>query len=280
MPSQAEKAAQFAALHRSGCFILPNAWDMGSAALIAEAGFAAMATTSAGIAFAYGFPDGEYISRDRMLEICGEIAQRMPVPVSADLEAGYGLEPQAVAETVRRAIAAGLVGCNIEDAERDRPGLIDFDLAVARVKAGVEAARAAGLADFVLNARTDPYLRRIGTPEQCFAEAVRRCNAFIAAGAGCVFVPGPNDAATVARLAQAIEGPLNISGALAGAAPPLDEIRTTGVRRISLGGSLMQSSYGFLRDTLGQLRTTGRFDYAERAVGHAEFGALMKKYSA
>ena len=279
MPSQAEKAAQFARMHQSGCFILPNAWDMGSAALIAEAGFKAMATTSAGVAFAYGFPDGEFISRDRMLEICGEIAQRMPIPVTADLEAGYGTEPGAVAETVKRAIKAGIVGCNIEDAAQGK--LFDFDLSVARIKAGVEAAKAAGLPDFVLNARTDPYLRRFGTPEQCFDESVRRANAYLAAGAKCAFIPGANDAPTATKLAQAVKGPINLSGVLGTNAPPLAEMKKTGVRRISLGGSLMQSAYGFLRTTLKQLATdAASFTYAKEAVGHAEFGALMQKYKA
>jgi 2-methylisocitrate lyase-like PEP mutase family enzyme len=279
MPSQQEKAAQFARMHQAGCFILPNAWDMGSAALIAEAGFKAMATTSAGVAFAYGFPDGEFISRDRMLEICGEIAQRMPIPVTADLEAGYGTEPGAVAETVRRAIAAGIVGCNIEDAAQGK--LFDFDLSVARIKAGVDAAKAAGLPDFVLNARTDPYLKKFGTPEQCFDESVRRANAYLAVGAKCAFIPGPSDAATATRLAQAVKGPINLSGVLAGALPPLAEMKKTGVRRISLGGSLMQASYGFLRTTMKKLATdAATFDYAKDSVGHAEFGALMQKYKA
>jgi 2-methylisocitrate lyase-like PEP mutase family enzyme len=252
---------------------------MGSAALIAEAGFKAMATTSAGVAFAYGFPDGEFISRDRMLEICGEIAQRMPIPVSADLEAGYGTEPSAVAETVKRAIAAGLVGCNIEDAAEGK--LFEFDLSVARIKAGAEAARQAGLPDFVLNARTDPYLKRFGTPEQCFDESVRRANAFLAAGAKCAFIPGPSTADIATRLAQAIKGPINLSGVLAGALPPLAEMKSTGVRRISLGGSLMQASYGFLRTTMKKLATdAAAFDYAKDSVGHAEFGALMQKYQA
>ncbi len=277
MPSQQEKAAHFAKMHQSGCFILPNAWDIGSAAVIAEAGFQAIATTSAGVAFAYGFPDGEFIGRDRMLEICGEIAQRLPVPVTADLEAGYGSEPSAVAETVRQAIAAGIVGCNIEDAAAGK--LFDFDLSVARIKAGVEAAKQAGLPDFVLNARTDPYLKRFGTQEQCFDESVRRANAYLAVGAKCAFIPGPSGADIATKLAQAVKGPINLSGVLAGNLPPLAEVKQTGVRRISLGGSLMQASYGFLRTTMKKLATdAATFDYAKDSVGHAEFGALMQKY--
>lgn len=278
-PSQADKAAHFAKLHDSGCFVLPNAWDMPSAALIVEAGFDVMATTSAGVAFAQGLPDGELIGRDRMLAVAGEIARRVPLPVSADLEAGYGPSPDDVAETVRRAIAAGLVGCNIEDSDPASRKLFDFEQAVARVRAGVSAAKAAGLPDFVLNARTDPFLMAMGTPEQNFAEAVRRANAFLDAGARSAFVPGPVDAVTIGALAKAIRGPMNVMAIARGHVPPLAELRALGVRRVSLGGGLMTATYGFAKATLDAIAANGRFDFAASSgVNHGTMTALMKKY--
>jgi 2-methylisocitrate lyase-like PEP mutase family enzyme len=277
-PSQHEKATRFAALHRDGCFVLPNAWDMPSAVLIAEAGFPALATTSAGVAFAQGLPDGERIGRDRMVAVAGEIARRVPLPVTADLEAGYGPRPEDVAATVTRAIAAGLVGCNIEDSDPATHKLFEFDLTVARIKAGAEAAKAAGLPAFVLNARIDPFLIGFGEPEVNFAEAVKRANACLHAGASCAFVPGPTDAATIERLAVAIEGPLNIMAVARGHALPVDALRELGVRRVSLGGSLMLAAYGFARDTLKALAEDGAFTYAGAAVPHGEMGKLLVKY--
>jgi 2-methylisocitrate lyase-like PEP mutase family enzyme len=277
---QAEKAARFAALHRSDCFILPNAWDMPSAALIVEAGFPALATTSAGVAFAHGLLDGERIGRDRMLTVAGEIAARVPVPVSADLEAGYGPSPEAVADTVRRAIAAGLVGCNIEDTDPRTGKLFDFAVAVARIKAGVNASIAAGLRDFSLNARTDPWLIQMGTPEENFAEAVKRANAYLETGARSAFIPCPFEAAVIGPLAKAVQGPLNVL-AFAGAKNllPLAELRGLGVRRVTLGSSLMTATYAFTRRALQEIGSAGKFDYASDAISFAEMSKLLAKYS-
>jgi len=272
-PAQAERAARFAAMHRSGAFILPNAWDIPSAALIAQAGFEAIATTSSGVAFALGLVDGEKIGKPRMLAVAGEIALRSPVPVTADLEAGYGAEPEAVAATVREAIAAGLVGCNIEDSDPATGQLFAFDLAVARIRAGVQAARDAGLPDFVLNARTDPYLRGFGDAAACQAEAVRRANAYAAAGAPSLFVPGPADPDAIAALARRIEGPLNVMmrpGLL-----PLAEMARLGVRRVSLGGGLTGAVYGFAARTLAQLWADGDFTAAASGMTHMEMMALV-----
>jgi 2-methylisocitrate lyase-like PEP mutase family enzyme len=272
-PSQAERAARFAALHRAGAFVLPNGWDVPSAALIAEAGFPAIATTSSGVAFSLGLVDGEKISKARMLAVAGEIARRSPVPVTVDLEAGYGAEPEAVAAAVREAIAAGLVGCNIEDTDPATRQLFDFDLAVARIRAGVEAARAAGLPDFVLNARTDPFLRGVGEPAACLAEAVRRANAYAAAGAGSLFVPGPVDTKTITALVRQIDGPVNIM-ARPGLAP-LAELAALGVRRVSLGGGLAGATYGFARGVLAQLKSDGAFDFGGAVMSHGEMMALV-----
>jgi 2-methylisocitrate lyase-like PEP mutase family enzyme len=277
-PAQTQRAARFAALHRSGAFILPNAWDVPSAALIAQAGFEAIATTSSGVAFSLGFVDGEKIGKARMLAVVAEIARRSPLPVTADLEAGYGAEPEAVAAAVRDAIAAGAVGCNIEDSDPVHGGLFAFELAVARIRAGAEAARAAGLADFVLNARTDPYLRGFGDAAACLAESVRRANAFAAAGAGSLFVPGPADAETISALTGRIEGPVNILARPG--LPPLAELAKLGVRRVSLGGALTGAAYGHARAMLAQVRADGDVAAAVGGLSHGEMMALIDGFGA
>ena len=256
--------------------VLPNAWDHASAALMVAAGFPAIATTSAGIAFAQGYPDGERLGRARMLEVIGRIVAQSTVPVSADLEAGYGSTPEDVAATVAGAIEVGLVGCNIEDADPRTGHLFDFDLAVARIRAGRAAADKLKV-PFVLNARTDPYLARIGDAEACFAESVRRANACLEAGATCVFVPGPGDSETVGRLAKAIHGPLNVLSAFAGRAGlSLAEARRVGVRRLSIGGSLMLTTATLVRRVLSDIRTRGDFTYAAEAITNRDMNALME----
>ncbi|HVY04827.1 MAG TPA: isocitrate lyase/phosphoenolpyruvate mutase family protein [Burkholderiales bacterium] len=281
MDKQTTKGEKFLRAHREpGIVVLPNAWDAGSAVMMADAGFAFIATTSAGIAFTMGLPDGQRVSRERMLEKVAEIAAAVDVPVSADLEAGYGDEPEAVAQTVRGALAAGAVGCNIEDAtgRKDKP-LYDFDLACERIRAGAEAARASGK-PFVLNARTDPYLVRRGADAENFAEAVRRANAFREAGADCLFVPGSLDASTIERLAKEIDGPLNVLGARGGSASTLGvaDLQRLGVRRISIGGSLCVATLGFAQQALRELAGHGRFGYAAGAPSNAAINALMEKH--
>lgn len=269
------KAKTFRGLHHGPeVLVLPNAWDEASAALMVAAGFPAIATTSSGVANAQGFPDGEHIGQARMLAIAASIARHAGVPVTADLVAGFGNAPAAVADTVGKAITAGLVGCNIEDGDQATGKLMDFDLAVARIGAGAEAADKAGLSDFVINARVDPYLRGFGEPAACFDEAVRRANAYLAAGAGSAFVPGPVDADTVGRLAQAIDGPMNVMAGRPGTLP-VAEYRALGVARISTGGSLALATLGLLRDALATLKAEGTFGYGKNAMSHPEANKLM-----
>jgi 2-methylisocitrate lyase-like PEP mutase family enzyme len=272
-PAQAEKAARFSALHHTGVFLLPNVWDVASAALVAAAGFEAIATTSSGVAFTHGRVDGD-LGKTRMLADVAEIARRSPIPVTADLEAGYGGEPEAVAQTVRDAIEAGAVGCNIEDTDPTQRRLYDFDLAVARIAAAAGAARDAGLEDFVVNARTDPFLRGFGEPASWMGESVRRANAYAAAGAKSLFVPGPDDAETIAALARQIDGPLNVLARPK--TPPLAELARLGVRRVSVGGGLTGATYGFAARILAQLRQEGGFAFLAEGLSHAE---MMKSVS-
>jgi 2-methylisocitrate lyase-like PEP mutase family enzyme len=276
-----QKAAVFRDMHFGDTMVLlPNAWDHASAALMVEAGFPVIATTSAGIALARGYPDGEIMSRDAMLGICAGIARQSSVPVTADLEAGYGPGPEDVAATVAGAIEAGLVGCNIEDASPETRTLFELDEAVERIRAGRAAADRLGV-PFVLNARADPYLKSVGDAEANFQEAVRRCNAYLAAGATCVYVPGPGDAETVGRLVKAVNGPLNILGSLAGR-PGLTVQRyhDLGVRRISIGGSLMLAAATFTRDAVVAMRDQGALDFAEAAMTNRSMNQLMSRLHA
>jgi 2-methylisocitrate lyase-like PEP mutase family enzyme len=280
MNSQLEKGAHFARSHiEPGILVLPNAWDAGSAIVMAQAGFRALATTSAGIAFTMGLADGQQIGRDAMLERVEQIVAAVPVPVSADLEAGYGPAPEDVAATVRGALRAGAVGCNIEDASGDpQAPLVDLELACDRIRAGTEVARRANQ-PFVLNARTDPYLVRAGPSAQNFAEAVRRANAYRAAGADCLFVPGPLDGDTIARLVREIDGPLNVLGARAGSASALTvaQLESLGVKRVSIGGSLSAAVLTFVGETMRELSEKGTFTHAPGAWSNAQINAIMSK---
>ena len=271
------KAEAFRQMHLgTDVVVLPNAWDHASAALMVAAGFPVIATTSAGIAFAQGYPDGEYMGRTRMLAVVGRIAAQSAVPVTADLEAGYGPTPEDVAATVTGAIEAGVVGCNIEDADPHTGQLLDFDLSVARIRAGRAAADKLKV-PFVLNARTDPYLARIGDAQACFAESVRRANAYLDAGAMCAYVPGPGDSETVGKLAKAIHGPLNVLSALAGRTGlSLAEARRVGVRRLSVGGSLMLTTATLVRRVLADIQGKGDFSYAAQSITNREMNVLMK----
>ncbi len=281
MPSLKQKAKRFSNMHsRPGIIVLPNAWDIGSAVVMADAGFPAIATTSAGIAFAQGLPDGEKIAKERMLEIVSAIAAAVPVPVTADLEAGYGPKPEHVAKTIKDAIDAGLAGCNIEDTlNRGGKKLYGFEASVDRIRAGAEAAKKAGV-KFVLNARTDAYLMQLGNAKTNFAESVKRANAYLAAGATSAFVPGALDADTIRQLAHEIDGPMNVLGALGGRPAPytVAELESFGVKRISIGGSLASAALGFVRRMVDEIRKKGTFDYHAGAMNHAEATELFEKY--
>ena len=199
--TQRAKAEALRELHKGPeILILPNAWDVGSARFLAGAGFSAMGTTSAGIAFALGYPDGERISREQMLDVVGRITAAVPLPVTADIEAGYGPSPEAVAESVKRAVEAGAVGINIEDSTGCASDpLFEIALAVERIRAARKAANAAGV-PLVINARTDGYMVNGGNGEDVFEESVRRASAYRAAGADCLFVPMVSDAPTIGQV--------------------------------------------------------------------------------
>src|SRR3954452_6445377 len=221
-----DQAAALLALHDGPGFVLPNAWDAGSARVLEQVGFAALATTSAGIAWSRGLPDGGGVDRDTVLEEVGRIVAAVRVPVTADLEDGYGDTADEVAETVRATAELGAVGANVEDARGG--ALLDVDEATERIAA---ARGAAPRGTFVLNARTDTYF--VGTPGDVFAETVERARRYVEAGADCVFVPGVADEQTIRRLAAALPCPLNVVAGLANTidAPTLFGL---GVKRVSL----------------------------------------------
>lgn len=254
--TQSQKAQQFRALHEGpGMLVLPNAWDVIGARLIEEAGFPAIATSSAGVAWALGWPDGERISRGEMLAVVRRIALSVRIPVTADVEAGYGRTPEAAAETARGVIAAGAIGLNLEDGTNEG-SLLDLALQVERIRA-VRQAGAAARVPLVVNARTDAFEVKQWTPAERFAAAVRRANAYHAAGADCLFVPHVSDAATIGQLAREIDGPLNV---IAGPpAPPLLELERLGVRRASLGPRVVQATLGLIRRIAVELRDRGTY---------------------
>jgi len=274
MESQANKAIHFRQLHRGpGVLILPNAWDVASARIFEEAGFPAIATTSAGIAFSLGYPDGERIPREEMLARIGRINRAVRVPVTADVESGYGSTPEDVARTTRELIQAGVVGMNLEDASgrRDQP-LSSLELAVEKIRAAREAAVQLR-AQIVINARTDIYLLAGGNPDADYSEALRRLLAFRDAGADCVFAPGLKNAETIGRLAKAVECPLNI---LAGAGTPsIPELAKLGVARVSVGSGPIRATLGLLRRVAEELKTSGTYSAMEGAVPHAEMNKLL-----
>src|SRR5256886_6036926 len=204
-----EKAQAFRALHQEPrLLVLPNAWDVATARLLEDAGFPAIATTSAGIAWALGYPDGERISRGEMLAAIRRIVAAVRVPVTADVEGGYGATVAAAAETARGVIAAGAVGLNLEDGTNEGT-LLDPELQADRIRAVREAAASARV-PLVVNARTDAFEVKRWSPEERFTAAVRRANGYLAAGADCLFVPHVSDGETIGRLARELSGPLNV----------------------------------------------------------------------
>ena len=273
------KAAAFRKLHQGPpILMLPNAWDVGSAMVLAAEGFPAIATTSAGIAFAQGYPDGERIGRDEMLAVVSRIVQKVAVPVTADLERGYGATPRDVAETVRRAIAIGVVGANFEDGTGQAAApLRGLNENVNRIRAAREAADAADI-PFVVNARTDGFLASGGMGPEVFDDVVRRANAYRAAGADCLFIPGKLDLDTIERLVRAVDGPINILGGFSGySAPPLAQLQELGVARVTIGGSLSLSALALVKRVGRELRDQGTFTYAADAFSNAHLNKLLSE---
>ncbi|HEY8715677.1 MAG TPA: isocitrate lyase/phosphoenolpyruvate mutase family protein [Candidatus Acidoferrum sp.] len=270
------KAEALRAMHNAPpILVLPNAWDAVSARLFVQAGARAVATTSAGIAFSMGYADGQNIPRDCMLQVISRIARAVQAPVTADIESGYAISAKELGETIRLVIAAGAVGGNLEDVTGDPAHpLFDLQQQLDRIRAVREAAARAKVS-FVLNARTDVYLAKVGDPAGRFAESVRRLNAFREAGADCLFAPGVTDLQTITDLARNVSGPLNV---LAGAGtPPVADLQRIGVARLSVGSALMRATLATARDAATELLQHGTYSsFLTRTIPFDELNALMK----
>jgi 2-methylisocitrate lyase-like PEP mutase family enzyme len=260
---QRTRAEAFSQMHhRSSILVLANAWDAASARIFEDAGFSAIATTSAGLSYTAGYPDGEAIPRADMLTIVRWIARSVRIPVTADIESGFGRGPREVGETVRMVIQAGAVGINLEDTVHgieDGAGrrLYDLPLAVERIRAARAAANAAGV-PIVINGRTDVYLLGIGEKASRFEHAVRRLNAYREAGADCLFPIGYLDPETIAALVKAINGPINVIGVPG--IPPVAELQRLGVARVSIASGPARVAMTATRKLAAELARNGTFE--------------------
>ncbi len=275
----AAKAESLRAMHNAPpILVLPNAWDAASARIFEKAGARAIATTSAGIAAALGYPDGQKVPRDLMLEAVARISTIVGVPATADLEAGYGATPKDVADTTRALIRTGAVGFNLEDATGDPSNpLFEMEEQVERIRAAREAADQAGVR-VVINARTDVFLEQIGEPAGRFPEAVRRAIAYRVAGADCLFVPGVTDLAVISELVRAVSGPVNV---LAGpGTPPVRDLQRAGVARLSVGSGIMRAALALAKDAVNELLEKGTYSaYLDHAIPYREVNELMQRRS-
>ncbi len=272
-PTLAAKANQFLKLHQGpGILVLANVWDVASARIVEHAGFPAIATSSAAVANSLGYPDGQQISRSEMLDVVGRIAAKVSVPVSADLEAGYGESAVEMAGTARALIEAGAVGLNLEDSMEER-ALIPIEQHVEKVKCIRDTGERMGV-HVVINARTDAYLAGIGEPSSRFDHTLERLTAYRKAGADSLFVPGVYDAETIGRLAQAAPGPLNV---LANpASPSIQELERLGVRRLSFGSWPARAALGFFARFTRELIEQRTFaTLSDWAIPYAEINRLM-----
>ena len=272
MTTQSDKATRFQALHRGPrAFLIANAWDAGSARLLAGLGFEAIATSSGASANVLGKRDGQ-VTRDEALGHCRAIAGAVDLPVSADLEKGFSDAPKGVAETIRLAAETGLVGCTIEDATGDKAKpLYEFDRAVERVAAAVEAARSLPF-HFTLTARAEGFLRGNTNLD----DAITRLQAYERAGADVLMAPGLPDLASVRAVCAAVSKPFNFMVGIPAKSFTVAELEAAGVRRISLATSLYRAAMGGLLDAAREAKEKGTFGYVDRSVPGAEIIRLMQ----
>lgn len=273
MRDQAEKAAAFRALHeRDGAFIIPNPWDVGTARILASLGFEALATTSAGYAFSLGQRDNT-IGRGQMMEHVRTIVEATDLPVSADLENGFGDDPETVAETIRLAGEAGLAGGSIEDATaRPEQPIYDLEAAAERVRAAVEAARSLPYS-FTLTARAENYLW--GRPY--LADTIKRLQAYQEAGADVLYAPGLTSREDIASVVGSVDRPVNVVMGLQGVQLSLAELSEIGVKRVSVGSALSRVALGAFLRAAREMREKGTFTFGAEAVSFREISALFGK---
>jgi 2-methylisocitrate lyase-like PEP mutase family enzyme len=274
--AQAQKAEQFRNMHHGPrMLVLANVWDVVSARILEECGHPAIATSSAAVAFSRGYPDGQYISRDEMLDVVGRIARVVRVPVTADLEAGYGTTDKDMVETTKAAIEAGAIGMNLEDAGDDESSLVDLSLQVEKIRAIRETSKSLSV-PFVLNARTDVYLSSIGPEATRFERTVERLRAYRDAGADCLFAPGLHDREIISRLVKAVAAPLNIL--ITPQCPSLGELEKIGVARVSAGSTVMRAALRVV-ERIGKemLESRSCETLFDRAIPWADLSGIMKR---
>jgi 2-methylisocitrate lyase-like PEP mutase family enzyme len=272
MSTQIQKGQDFRALHaREGAFIIPNPWDVGTARMLAYLGFEALATTSMGYAFSAGQRDNT-VNRDRMIKHVADIAAATALPVSADLENGYGDSPEVVAETIRQAAAAGAVGGSIEDAtgHADDP-IYDLEHSVERVRAAVAAAHNLPF-PFVLTARAENYLH--GRPD--LKDTIKRLQAYQQAGADVLYAPGLGTKDDILAVVRSVDRPVNVVMGLRGVQLSLRELSAMGVKRISVGSALCRTALGAFLGAAREIREHGTFDFARQAANPREISAMFK----
>jgi len=275
IPVQAEKAERLRKLHHGPrILVFPNAWDVASARMMEEAGYPAIATSSSGVAAALGYPDGQRISRKEMLEVVARIVRAVRVPVTADMEAGYGISVKDMVETAKAVVASGAVGMNLEDVTGDdESSLVDTALQVEKIRAICEVSSSLGV-PLVVNARTDIYLLQIGDAATRFERTVERLRAYRQAGAGCLFAPGIRDRETISKLVKAVGAPLNIL--LSPGCPPLGELEKLGVARASAGSAVMRASLGLVQRIGKELMETGTYESLfDGAISFADVNRMM-----
>lgn len=271
MPTQAEKAALFRSLHhRDHAFIIPNPWDIGTARILSHLGFEALATTSMGYAFSMGKRDNT-VDREHVIEHVAAIASATDLPVSADLENGFGGEPQAAAQTIKLAAAAGAVGGSIEDATgREDDPIYDLEYAAERVSAAVEAARSLPFS-FTLTARAENYLH--GRPN--LKDTVARLQVFQDAGADVLYAPGLTSKDDIAAVVSSVDRPVNVVMGLRGVQLSLAELSAMGVKRVSVGSALARTALGAFLRAAHEMSDRGTFEFAKEAAATQEISAML-----
>jgi len=272
---QARKAEAFRALHRGPrALVMANAWDAMSARMFEAEGFPAVATTSGGVAGALGFRDGEGAPWDEVVGQTMRIARAVSVPVTADIEGGFGATPEAVGRSITDIIGAGAVGVNLEDSLPGQGGMRAPDDAAARVRAARAAASAAGV-PIVINARVDLFIRHVGEGEAQLAAAIERGRAYLVAGADGIYPIGLRDEPTIKRICDALQCPININ--VRAGHPPVAALEALGVRRITTATSLTMLALGVVRDAVRDIRANGRFDLDNPSVTGADMAGFWKK---
>ena len=271
--NQADRGRAFRALHeRDRIFVIPNPWDAGSAKLLASLGFEALTTTSAGLAFAIGRPDGG-VTREQSLANAAQIVNAVDLPVAADLENGFGHRPEDAAETIRLAAGAGLVGGSVEDATGDPANPIyEFTLAVERVAAAAEAARGLGF-DFTFVARAENFLHG----RRDLDDTLKRIEAFEKAGADVLFAPGLPGIDAIRTACQTVGKPVNVVQGFTGSVYSLAELEAAGVRRVSVGGSLARAALTAVQAAAQEMLAQGTFEYSKSILTTAQVTAIMRQ---